>query len=330
MSSRWIGAAQKIDDLEMVGLVDIQKEAALKKAEQFKLSDVYLGDSLDQALAETRPDVVFDVTIPSVHKEVVLEALAAGCHVLGEKPMAESMPDALEIVQAAERAGKIYAVIQNRRYDRNIRTVLKILKEGKIGTLHTVNADFYLGPHFGGFREEMKHVLLLDMAIHSFDQARFMSGSNPVGVYCHEYNPEGSWFSHGASAVAVFQMTQGVTFTYRGSWCAQGHPTSWQCQWRLVGSKGTLLWDGDGGISVESCERAEGFDRGRAVVPFEQAAWNPADNGHDGIIRDFVKAVRSGVPPLTHGGDNIHSLAMVLSAIESSELGKHVAIQIQK
>ncbi len=326
MSSAWLKAIAKIDGLELVGLVDIHRDAAVKRAKQFQLTNIHISDSLDQALAETRPDLVFDVTIPAVHKEVTLKALAAGCHVLGEKPMAETLPDALEMIRAADAAGKIYAVIQNRRYDRNIRTVHKIIAEGKIGALHTVNADFYMAPHFGGFREAIRHVLLLDMAIHSFDQARFISGANPVGVYCHEYNPEGSWFQHGASAMAIFQMTEGVVFNYRGSWCAEGHPTSWQSQWRLVGSKGTLLWDGDGSISVEIFASEEGFNRGREVVSFEEEDWNVDHNGHEGLLRDFVQAVRTGVPPLTHCRDNVHSVAMVLSAIESSELGVRVPV----
>ncbi len=50
------------------------------------------------------------------------------------------------------------------------------IASGAIGALTSVHADFFLGPHFGGFRETMDHVLLLDMAIHSFDAMRCMTG----------------------------------------------------------------------------------------------------------------------------------------------------------
>jgi predicted dehydrogenase len=76
-----------------------------------------------------------------------------------------------------------------------------------------VNADFYIGAHFGGFRDQMQHVLLLDMAIHSFDQARMVMQADPVSVYCREWNPKGSWYQHGASVVAVFEMTGGIVYT---------------------------------------------------------------------------------------------------------------------
>ena len=61
-------------------------------------------------------------------------------------------------------------------------TVRGQYRSGAIGDITTVTVDFYVGAHFGGFRAEMDHVLLLDMAIHSFDEARFLSGTDPVAV----------------------------------------------------------------------------------------------------------------------------------------------------
>src|SRR6266581_2652143 len=72
-----------------------------------------------------------------------------------------------------------------------------------------------IGAHFEGFRQHMRHVLLLDMAIHTFDAARLLTGADPVSVYCKEWNPVGSWYDHDASAVAFFEMTNGIVYTYR-------------------------------------------------------------------------------------------------------------------
>ncbi len=326
MSQAWLEAADRIGEVEITGLVDLRREAAAGRAAEFGLSQAHIDDSLESALAATRPEAVFDVTAPAAHKTVTLTALRHGCHVLGEKPMAESMDDAREMCAAAQAAGKVYAVIQNRRYDRNIHAVREALASGVIGQVHTVNADFYLGPHFGGFREEMRHVLLLDMAIHSFDQARFLSGADAYRVYCREYNPPGSWFKHGAAAMAVFDMTDGIVFSYRGAWCAEGHPTSWQCQWRFVGSRGTLLWDGADSITAETVDGEEGFIRPTKPVVIEPATWNSDRGGHEGLIRDFVAAIRSGKPPPTHCGDNLKSLAMVFGAVASAESGQPVDI----
>lgn len=326
MSRAWLDAAARIGEIEIAGLVDLRRALAAARAADYGLAAAHIDDSLESALAATRPDAVFDVTAPPAHKAVTLTALGHGCHVLGEKPMAESMKDAREMCAAAREAGKIYAVIQNRRYDRNIRTVRGALANGLIGQVHTVNADFYLGPHFGGFREEMDHVLLVDMAVHSFDQARYLSGADARRVYCREYNPPGSWFKHGAAATAVFDMTDGIVFSYRGAWCAEGHPTSWQCEWRFVGSRGTLLWDGGDTVRAETVDGDEGFFRPTKPAVVRAAEWDPARNGHEGLLRDFIDATETGKPPPTHCEDNLKSLAMVFGAVESAERGEAVFV----
>ena len=83
----------------------------------------------------------------------------------------------------------------------------------------------------------------------------------PLAVYCQETNPKGSWYAHGAAANAIFEMTDDVTFTYRGSWAAEGANTSWEATWRIVGSKGTLLWDGEDAITANVVDGDEGFFR---------------------------------------------------------------------
>ncbi len=71
-------------------------------------------------------------------------------------------------------------MIQNRRYIANVRRIRRFLDSGAIGTPTSIHCDFFIAPHFGGFREEMGHVLLLDMAIHTFDAARFMVNGEPT------------------------------------------------------------------------------------------------------------------------------------------------------
>ncbi len=327
MSRTWLQAAAAQEGLSVVALVDLVPEVARERAAQFGLEGAGCYSSLGEALMAHQADVVFDCTVPPAHHAVTLEALRAGCHVLGEKPMADSMEHAREMVAAAREADRIYAVIQNRRYRAPIRRVRQALAAGLVGKVHTVNADFYLGAHFGGFRAAMDHVLLLDMAIHSFDQARFLADARAEAVYCHEYNPPGSWYAHGASAMAVFEMTGGIAFNYRGSWCSEGSQTSWECDWRIIGDKGTLRWDGADGIGVTVGDpKSENLVRPSFAVDVPPLDWDDADDGHAGLIREFLRCVREGGRPLTHCEDNIHSLAMVFGAIESAETGRRVVV----
>ncbi|MDH7570096.1 MAG: Gfo/Idh/MocA family oxidoreductase, partial [Armatimonadota bacterium] len=251
MSRTWLNAARQIPGLEIVGLVDLREDAARQRQTEFALPNALVHTNLSAVLDQTAPDIVFDCTVPEAHVSVTLEALRHRCHVLGEKPMADSMENARKMVAAAQAAGRLYAVIQNRRYDPRIRRMRNFLQSGTLGRLTTVNCDFYLGVHFGGFRDHMRHVLLLDMAIHTFDAARFLTGADPVSVYCHEWNPPGSWYDHDASAVAIFQMSNGIVFTYRGSWCAEGLNTTWESEWRFVGDAGSAKWDGADGMHAQ-------------------------------------------------------------------------------
>ena len=325
MSRLWLDYAQSREGIEIAALVDLREEAARRRAAECGL-DVPIFTDLAEALAKVEADLVFDVTVPSSRKTVVTTALEAGCHVFSEKPMAESREDAEAIVRVAERTGRRYAVMQNRRYNRQIRALRELVASGAIGRVGSIHADFFIGPHFGGFRDAMESPLLIDMAIHTFDQARFISGADPVSVYCHEYNPPGSWYRGNASAVCIFEMSDGSVFTYRGSWCAEGFPTSWEADWRVIGSRGTARWDGRSMPAAEAAdESAEpGFIRPvRRVEP--ESVWNGRE-GHEGCLDEMFAALAEGRPAETDCADNIKSMAMVFGALESARTGRKVML----
>lgn len=230
------------------------------------------------------------------------------------------------MLDAARKNEKTCAVMQDRRYLDPIVRFRHVLTSRAIGPLTTINADFYVGAHFGGFRDEKEHVLLLDMAIHSFDQARYLSGADPVSVYCHEWNPSGSWYRHGASAMAIFEMSNGVEFNYRGSWCAEGLNTSWECAWRAVGEKGTAVWDGHDSIHAECVAGTEGFIREQQPVTIPELP-RPGHVGHAGVIYDVLDCVKSDRTPQTICHDTIKNPAMVHAAIESATTGQKVNIE---
>jgi predicted dehydrogenase len=251
--------------------------------------------------------------------------------VLGEKPLANSMSEARTMVKAAREANRIFAVMQNRQHHPIVRRLRQLVRGGQLGQLTTVNIDFYVGAHFGGFRDRMKHVLLLDMAIHTFDQARFITGADPVAVaYAKEWNPAGSWYDHDASAIAIYEMANGLMVTYRGSWCAEGLRTSWESEWRLIGTQGTAKWDGADnvvGVAIEQVRQAGGFFSEVAQTDLPSLEVEGKTGGHASLIADFVQCVRTGQLPQTHGEDNIKSLAMVFGAIECAETGRRVELK---
>lgn len=330
MSDGWLTALAATPELsetvQVVGLVDLDRSVAEARAAKHGL-DVAIDTDLGAMLSRMKPDFVFDLVVPSARSGVVKQALAARAHVLSEKPMANSMAEARDLVAAAERAGRQHAVIQNRRFLPGIRRAQALINSGALGEVTAVHVDFFVGAHFGGFRDEMENVLLLDMAIHTFDAARFVTGLDAMAVYCRETNPKGSWYAHGAAADALFDLEGGATMTYRGSWCAEGANTSWESTWRIIGTKGTLLWDGNDSLEAKVVAGDQGFMRplsGVEVPPLPA----PLVEGHAGVILDFVNAVASGSRALTDGQDNIRSLAMVFAAIASTKAGQRLPVTI--
>jgi predicted dehydrogenase len=327
ISGSWFHALKSREDVVLEGLVDLNDEAARKRREEFGWPAARIGTDLAAMLSEVRPDIVFDCTVPAARATVVEAALRHGCHVLSEKPMANSMDEARRLIVLAREVGRTFAIMQNRRYLRSIRMMSAFVGSEAVGGLTTLNSDFYVGAHFAGYRGKMRHALLLDMSIHTFDQARMISGADPLSVYCREWNPRGSWFEHDASAVAIFEMSNGLVYTYRGSWCAEGDGTTWECDWRALGTNGYALWDGADNFRAQRPEVTQDLVRPTTSVPVPGVEWLGPD-GHAGCIHHFLDCIHAGRMPETDCTDNIKSLAMVFGAIESAETGRAVDIKI--
>ncbi|HWQ11663.1 MAG TPA: Gfo/Idh/MocA family oxidoreductase [Roseiflexaceae bacterium] len=326
MGRAWARNLSACEETRITGWVDIVPGQAARAAGELGLEVPHTGTDLERALAELRPDFVVDVTIPEAHHDVTLAALAAGVPVLGEKPMAASMEQARAMVAAAERAGVLYMVSQSRRYDARLHAFRRLIAE-HIGAPGILNSDFYIGAHFGGFRDEMAHVLVLDMAIHTFDAARYLLGdAAPVAVYCEEFNPPWSWYRGDACATAIFEFAGGARYTYRGSWCAEGRHTAWEAEWRAVGPHGSATWDGRDTLLAEVVTERGGFHS--TVEPRTVEVEQGSHSGIAGSLRDFLRALSTGATPMGECHDNIKSLAMVFGAIESATTGQRVRITI--
>ncbi|WP_222853552.1 Gfo/Idh/MocA family protein [Fodinicola acaciae] len=307
MGRGWLSTVDASPDTELAGVVDLDLAAAEAAA-----GGLPFASSISALGVEA--DAVINVSVPEAHYPVTLEAFELGLPVLGEKPLAATLPEAVRLVAAAERAGLLFMVSQSRRYNPQ----LFALKAGiaELGETGMVVCDFFRDPRFGGFRAVMDHPLLLDMAIHPFDSARYLLDADPVSVYCEEHNPPWSTFRGAAAATAVFQMTGGKRFVYNGSWSSPGAESSWNGVWRVSCSGGSALWDGDNPASVQV---AGGATR---VLPDDPSA----GNGIDGSLAEFVAAVRTGSRPMGEARDNVLSLAMVFAAASSAESGQPVRI----
>ncbi|MCC6446534.1 MAG: Gfo/Idh/MocA family oxidoreductase [Armatimonadetes bacterium] len=322
ISNAWFGPLVQ-EEVNVAAVVDLRLEAARGQIEKYGLSAEASTD-LKAMLEKHRPDFAVDLTIPESHCSVTCAALEAGCHVVSEKPMASGMEEARKMVRAAEKTGRMYMVSQSRRWDARHKSIQEAVARGRIGELTTVDCGFYLGAHFGGFRDEMPSPLILDMAIHHFDLVRYMAGADPVAVYAKEFNPKGSWYKGDAAALCIFEMTDGVMFAYRGSWCSEGCHTDWNGNWRFVGASGSILYEQGEAPRGQAVAGDTGFNR--PLNDFQVSLSEVAREGMHGGLGEMLNYLRTGAVPQTECHDNIKSLAMVFAAIESSRTGQRVPV----
>lgn len=313
MGRAWLSTIAAEPGAEIVGLVDLDPEIATAAlaATGTAAAGVVVGTDVVEVARSSGADAVVDVTAPVAHHPVTTAALRAGLPVLGEKPAAETVAQALSLVAATRLAGVPFVVSQSRRY--NPQAFVYREQVRALGSVGQLTTEFFKAPHFGGFREEMPHPLLVDMAIHQLDLARFLLDADPVSVYCESFNPTWSWYDGAAAAVATVTMSTGARYSFTGSWCAPGFETSWNGSWRASGERGSALWSGDDDPVIE----AEGADVGDAPTVSEGLA---------GSLAAFVAQLRGGPASMCDIADNVLSLAMVEAAVASAESGARVLI----
>jgi len=302
MGRAWLAAIAAAPGVQLAGIVDLDLAAA-----RAARPDVPVGTDVVELAAATGADAVINVTVPAAHHAVTTAALFAGLPVLGEKPVADTVAQALSLAAASEVTGKLFMVSQSRRWNPQLFRLREMVSQ--LGAIGTVTTEFFRAPRFGGFRDEMAYPLLVDMAIHPFDSVRFLLGTDPVSVFCESYNPSWSWFEGDAAATAIFEMADGARYVYTGSWCSPGPETSWNGSWRVSGANGTLFWDGEN----------------EPVGPV-QATVTSDLSGISGALRVFADALRTGERPMGEVHENVMSLAMVEAAIESSRMGMPVRL----
>jgi len=313
MGNAWLQAVLASPVVEYAGFVEVSETVATAQVAKHGLDGSRIYKSLGEALQAVDADGIINVTPPQFHKAVSIEALEAGIPVLSEKPLADTRQAAQAIVDAANRTGVLHMVTQNYRYKPPIQTLKKALDSGIVGEIGAVHVEFFKGPHFGGFREEMAYPLIIDMSIHHFDLMRFLLGNDPVALFGRSWNPAWSWFKGDASAAVLLDFANGVTVSYDGSWCSQGRETDWNANWRFECSKGVVAM-----VNSQVYTQPTGAE----PVPVETVQMERTDQAY--LLHEFYEDVAHGKPSVTTCQDNIKSLGIVFDVVQSFETGQVV------
>ena len=323
MGSWWAREIVASEVAELVGVADLVEGAPQRVIDQSGAEDpaaVAVGaDGVDLAL-ELGADLIVNPTVPVAHHPVTVKALHAGIPVLGEKPVTETLPEAISLLAHAELTGVPFMVSQSRRFFRQVRQLRSFVAAH--GPTVMSSAFFSLFTEMDGFRRTQDHPLLRDMGIHAFDTARYILDADPVAVTARGTRPEWSVYHHDATVSATFEMSDGSLFAYHGTWNARGLPTWWNSEWRIGAQHGSATWDGTG-TPVVGTEDEEETARLQAAIDAETA---PEPDQIAASLVECVSALREGRTPMCEIHENVLSFAMVEAAVTAVERGERVEI----
>jgi predicted dehydrogenase len=167
---------EAIPHVELVAVADPRPEALRATAEERGVRGYADAATL---LAEEELDLVSVATPTSLHHDLTVAALAAGAHVLVEKPIAATRAEAERMMAAAADAGRLLSVGHIERFNPAVVELRRRLQASELGRVFQVTAT-RLGP----FPDRIRDVgVVVDLAPHDLDVMRFLLGSDPVRLY---------------------------------------------------------------------------------------------------------------------------------------------------
>jgi 1,5-anhydro-D-fructose reductase (1,5-anhydro-D-mannitol-forming) len=272
------------------------------------------GRDLAAVLADPSIDAVYISSTNEKHMAQALAGVAAGKHVLCEKPLAMTVPDATEMVRAANRAGVTFATNHHLRCSGSHRTIRDLVAQGRVGRVLSLRLfhAVHLPPHLQGWRIDNPEAgggVIPDITVHDADVARFLLGEDPVSVVA-QMTASGMGKGVEDSVMSVWAMRSGAMVLAHESFT---HPFAGSGL-EVHGTEGSIFATG---VMTQwpVGEIALVTTKGREVVPY------PPHNLYVQAVTDFVAAVRGRGQPAATGEDGVASLAVAMAVREAARSG---------
>ena len=334
------------DEVELVAVCDIREEAARAYAADAGVPPDAVHTDAGALLARDDVDAVDIATIHDQHAANAIAAARAGKHVLLEKPMACSVPEARAIVAACEDAGVTFMVAQMLRYLPHYRNAKRIVEAGELGRVWACRADSWFGAAlpgsmsrddwwgFDGKRNGGGCVMMV--STHQVDLLRYFVG-DVVRVTARTWGDHPR-MSNGAEdrAVAAFEFANGAMGTLLSSYSAR---TPWMYQTLVLGEKGTIYTEPplDGNVVAQHHAPARIASESRETRPGRNGigAFTDVPPLMDGLVGDnpftneivhFARCVREGAECWSSGRDNLNTMEAVHGVYASAAAGRPVEV----
>ena len=267
-------------------------------------------------------DAVVVAAPNDVHAPLGLAALAAGKHVLIEKPLARTPAEAEELVQAAERAGRTLQTGFNHRWYPTIQRARQLVDQDAIGRPIMARCRYGHGGRDGWEREWFAQQpvagggTFLDNGVHALDLFRWFLGdfaeaTGMVATLAWPVEPSED------NGVGLFRTADGRLALLHSSW------TQWDpvFSFELFGERGLLR--------ITGRETLVFAERGHTIGPVSTQSWHtPTDPQvpFEADWREFHAAIREGRPPLADGRAGLEAIRMAYAVYEASQTGRAVRL----
>lgn len=304
---------------ELVGLCDIVGERADAAAARLGVPAFHDAPSMLSALG---PDVVSVATggveYGSDHYEPTLQALDAGCHVLCEKPICNTIPEAEEMVACAQRNGRCFGIDLNHRFTPAAEVARQWVDQGLIGEQLFVNMSMWILNR----REDSPYFMIKALNPHSVDIMRHFAGDiEAVQCFCGKGPGRSIWTNMQLNVRFCSGAVGHLTSSYD---MARGHPME-RCE--VAGARGRFV--------------LEDMWREATLYPMDDLVKQVYTNPVFGGVRDFTDTFRNRIHRFLEqvsegaspgaidgsGEDGLAAQKVLAAAIESLETGTVVRIE---
>lgn len=275
-------------------------------------------------LADGGVDAVAVLTPHDSHRQICVDALAAGKHVLVEKPIARNLSEAAAILNASHRSGMVLMLGHNQRYMPGNQLIRQIIDSGEIGEVFSIRADHFLNytpvetfDHWWRRKDVVGGGCTIGSGVHRLDLLRWYGG-NVAEVYALQHfdaqRHEAEVFS-----TALLRFENGASGEFYCNWSVYQHH---YCEALMVcGTRGSVYWEGER-PAVQLCRHS--VNNGRMEqVPL-------AEHSFQNMYAHFAACVREGKRPLSGGEEGYRALELVEALSRSAQTGKPVGLPLEK
>ncbi len=309
--------AYKASGFHMIGGFDQNREAAEKTVSDHGLAKVY--SSLDELLSDTEVQIVDIAVVPWEQRKIVEKTIAAGKHLLCQKPFSDHYADALAMTEAAEKAGLKIAVHQQFRWGAIIQATRTILQQGWLGHLLDVQVQVSIQTPWDmwPWLASRPRLEVLYHSIHYLDALRYLFSDPQLVTSRHAKHP--AQRSNGETkTVTVWDYPGGLQITT--SVCHFDWSPGQYSLFRVLGTDGVI--EGTIGTNYDypdgRSDTIRFTSREHAELNFSATLpgkWIP--DAFYGPMASLMEAIKTDGEPLTSAQDNLGTLRVVEASYRS-------------